>query len=119
MLRWLAALLVLLGLTAGALYFVAGRSAPPHLTISKPDRPIGQAGALEVIAEAPNAKFTSLNITVEQNGKILPLFTMARAQGTPANSDASVTQIDRNQIRISRPLGKQSVPQLQSGAARL
>jgi hypothetical protein len=30
-----------------------------------------------------------------------------------------VTAVDRNQIRISRPLGKQSVPELQSGAARI
>ena len=110
---------LLLGLTAGALYIAAGRSAPPRLTISKPDRPIGQVGALEVTAEAPNAKFTSLSIAVEQNGKTLPLFTLAGAQGAAPSSDASVTQVDRNQIRISRPLGKQSVPELQSGTARV
>ena len=34
----------------------------PQLTIDKPDRVVGQAGTLEVTAEAPNAQFTSLTI---------------------------------------------------------
>jgi len=122
MIRWLVALLVLLGLTAAALYVVAGRSAPPRIVINKPDRPVGQAGSLDVTAEAPNAKFTALTIALEQNGKSLPLFTLDAAAGAAnatANKDASVTAVDRNQLRISRPLGKQSVPELQSGAARV
>jgi murein DD-endopeptidase MepM/ murein hydrolase activator NlpD len=120
--RWLLGLLLILAVAAAGTYYVAGRGAPPHLTINKPDRPIGQVGAVDVTAEAPNAKFTTLTITLEQNGKTVPLFTLdggAGAQGTPANKDASVTQVDRNQLRISRPLGKQSVPELQSGAARV
>src|SRR6267142_2520604 len=40
-------------------------------------------------------------------------------RGAPASPNASVTQVDRNQLRISRPFGKQSVPELQSGAARI
>ena len=122
MIRWLVALLGLLGLTAAALYVVAGRSAPPRIVINKPDRPVGQAGSLDVTAEAPNAKFTALTIALEQNGKSLPLFTLDAAAGAAnatANKDASVTAVDRNQLRISRPLGKQSVPELQSGAARV
>jgi murein DD-endopeptidase MepM/ murein hydrolase activator NlpD len=117
--RWLLGLFLILAVAAAGTYYVAGRGAPPHLTINKPDRPIGQVGALDVTAEAPNAKFTTLTITLEQNGKAVPLFTLDVAPGAPANKDASVTQVDRNQLRISRPLGKQSVPELQSGAARV
>jgi murein DD-endopeptidase MepM/ murein hydrolase activator NlpD len=122
MIRWFVGLLVLLGLTAGVLYVVAGRSAPPRLAINKPDRPIGQAGTLDVTAEAPNARFTTLTIALEQNGKSVPLFaldTAAGAANVTATKDASVTAVDRNQIRISRPLGKQSVPELQAGPARV
>jgi murein DD-endopeptidase MepM/ murein hydrolase activator NlpD len=117
--RWLLGLLLILAVAAACTYYVAGRGAPPHLTINKPDRPIGQVGAVDVTAEAPNAKFTTLTITLEQNGKTVPLFTLDGSPGAPANKDASVTQVDRNQLRISRPLGKQSVPELQSGAARV
>ena len=122
MFRWLVGLLLIAALAAGVTYVVAGRGAPPRLTINKPDRPIGQAGSLDVTAEAPNAKFTTLTIALEQNGKSVPLFTLdaaAVAASATAGKDASVTAVERNQIRISRPLGKQSVPELQSGAARI
>ena len=121
MFRWLFGLLLILALAAGVTYVVAGRGAPPRLTINKPDRPVGQAGTLDVTAQAPNARFTALTIALEQNGKSVPLFTLdtAAIAAAIAAQDTSVTAVDRNQLRISRPLGKQSVPELQSGAARI
>jgi murein DD-endopeptidase MepM/ murein hydrolase activator NlpD len=113
MMRWLAGLLVLVAAVFGIAYVAAGRGAPPRLTIDEPDRVVGQAGALDVTADAPNAQLTALTITLEQNGKTIPLFTLDGAQ------TASVTRVDRNQLRISRPFGKQSVPELQSGSARI
>src|SRR3989442_2323271 len=113
MFRWLATLVLLALIVAGCAYFIAGRSAPPRLTIDKPDRLVGQGGTLEVTAEAPGARFTSLTIALEQNGHSVPLFTLL---GGPS---ATITQVDRNRLRISRPIGKQSVPDLQSGAAGL
>jgi murein DD-endopeptidase MepM/ murein hydrolase activator NlpD len=112
MFRWLAALLLLLALATGAAYVIAGRAAPPTLTVDKPDRVVGQAGSLEVTASAPGARFTALTIALEQNGRSVPLFALDSVHG------ATVT-VDRDRLRISRPLGKQSVPDLQSGAARI
>jgi murein DD-endopeptidase MepM/ murein hydrolase activator NlpD len=112
MFRWLAALLFLLALAAGAAYVVAGRVAPPTLTIDKPDRVVGQTGSLEVTARAPGARFTALTIALEQNGRSLPLFALDSTQG------ATVT-VDRDRMHIARPLGKPSVPDVQSGAARI
>ena len=111
--RWLLALLVVLLLACTGAYVAAGRGAPPQLTIDQPDRFVGQAGSLDVTADAPNAQFTKLAITLEQNGKSIPLFTLDGPQ------TASVTRIDRSHLRVSRPLGKQSVPELQSGPARI
>src|SRR3954465_8675681 len=113
MLRWLFGLVLVALLAFGILYLVAGRAAPPHLTIDKPDRVVGQVGAVEVTAEAPNARFTALTITLEQNGKSYPLYALDNAAG------ASVTPIDRNKLHVSRPIGKQAVPQLVSGTARI
>jgi len=127
--RWLAGLLLLLLLGFGVLYVAAGRSAPPHLTITKPDRFVGQASSLDVTAEAPNARLTGLTISVEQNGRSIPLFSLdppqAKAGGGGAvpggvgAMGATVTQVDRDRLRIARPLGKRSVPELQAGPARL
>src|SRR5579862_6597750 len=114
--RWLAGLLVLVIVVLagfGALYVAAGRSAPPTITINKPDRFVGQAGALDVTASAPNAKFTALTIALEQNGKTTSLFSLDAA------ASAGLTQVDRDQLHINRPLGKVSVPELRPGPARL
>ena len=108
----LVVVLLALGAGAGA-YIVAGRSAPPKLTISRPERVVGQSGALEVTADAPNARFTALSISLEQNGKTTPLFALGG--GPPA----VVTPVDANRIRITRPIGKRDLPELQTGTAKI
>jgi hypothetical protein len=113
MFRWLLALLVLLALAGTGAYIAAGRGAPPQVTINKPDRFVGQSGSLDVTAEAPNAQFTALTMTLEQNGRSIPLFTLDGPQ------TATVTRVDRTHLQVSRPIGKQSVPDLQSGPARI
>src|SRR5450759_4440539 len=113
MFRWIVALLLLVVLIVGGSYVAAGSGTPPQITIDKPDRFVGQGGTLEVTAEAPRARFTSLAIAVEQNGRRVPLFTLLGAQ------EATITQVDPNRLHISRPFGKQHVPELQPGPARI
>src|SRR6187402_2266848 len=113
MLRWLLALLFVALLAAGGLYAAAGRAAPPPLTIDKPDRPVGQRSELQVSATAPNAKFETLTITVEQNGVATPLFSLDQPQA------ATLGQPEPDRLVISRPFGKVDVPQLQQGPARI
>jgi murein DD-endopeptidase MepM/ murein hydrolase activator NlpD len=123
MFRWLLALLVVLALAFAGVYVAAGRGAPPHLTIDKPDRFVGQTGSVAVTAEAPNARFTKLVVTLEQNGKSTPLVDVPptdKAGNLPAApAGVELTQASRNQLRLSRALGKQSVPTLTSGPARI
>ena len=114
MLRWLLGLIVVALLALGVAYVIAGRGAPPRITIDKPERVVGQAGTLEVNAEAPANRLTALTITLEQNGRSYPLYAL---NGAAAN--ATVTQPDPTHTKITRPIGKQSVPELQSGAARI
>ncbi len=113
MFRVLATLVLLALIVLGGAYFVAGRGSPPRLTIEKPERVVGQISGLELTAAAPNARFTKLNVSLEQNGKTFPLYSLA------APGEATVTQTDRNQLRIVRPIGKQAIPELQSGPARI
>src|SRR5213592_3511169 len=98
MFRWLLALLLLLALAGAGAYVAAGRGAPPEVTINQPGRFVGQIGSLDVTAAAPNAQLTALTMTLEQNGKSIPLFTLDGPQ------TATVTRVDRTHVRISRPL---------------
>jgi murein DD-endopeptidase MepM/ murein hydrolase activator NlpD len=113
MLRWIAALFLVLLVAVGISYFVAARGTPPRLAINKPERVIGQTGTLDVTAEAPQARFETLTIELEQNGRVLPLFSLAGAE------NATIAQPSGDALRITRPLGKQSVPELQTGPARV
>jgi murein DD-endopeptidase MepM/ murein hydrolase activator NlpD len=113
MFRWLFALVVAAAVAAAVAFTIAGRGAPPQLTIAKPDRFVGQAGSLEVTADAPDARLTALSITLEQNGHRVPLFSLDGPQ------TATVTRVDRSRLSVTRPIGKQSIPELQSGAARI
>jgi murein DD-endopeptidase MepM/ murein hydrolase activator NlpD len=113
MLRWLAGLLLLALVVAGGAYVVAGRGAPPTLSIDKPDRPVGQTSDLQVTAGAPAGTLTSLTISLEQNGKTTSLFTLEAPQS------ANVAQSDPTHVRVTRPFGKQAVPELQQGSARI
>jgi murein DD-endopeptidase MepM/ murein hydrolase activator NlpD len=111
--RWAIRLLSLALLVGAGLYVAAGRGAPPSLSILQPVRMVGQNGTLEVIAGAPGGRFTSLTITLEQGGRQTDLFSL-EMPGT-----ASIAQIDADQLRIARPLGKQSVSDLLPGPARI
>jgi murein DD-endopeptidase MepM/ murein hydrolase activator NlpD len=113
MFRWLLALILVVALAFTGAYIVAGRGAPPQLTIDQPGRFIGQVGSLEVTAQAPNAQLTALKVTLEQNGRSVSLFTLDGPQ------TATVTRVDATHVKVSRPIGKQSIPELQSGAARV
>ena len=97
----------------GGLYVAAGREAPPLLTIDQPTRVVGHIGTLQVTAEAPSARLTTLTIALEQNGRATELFALDRPQ------KATVTAVDTRHLRVSRPFGKANVPELQAGAARI
>lgn len=113
MVRWLALLLLLALAAAGGLFVAAGRSAPPTIEFVKPDRIVGQAGTLEVLVGAPGARLDELSVWLEQNGKTTPLFSLD-APGT-----AAIAQADADHLRVTRPFGKQAVPELQAGPAQV
>ncbi len=116
MMRLLAGLVVLLLIAAAAVFVVARRETVPIIRIEQPERAVGQAGTLVVTAEAPKAKFKTLTIVLEQNGKSVPLFSLDSPEQAK-NAATSPAAPDR--ITITRPIGKQAVPELRSGTARI
>ncbi len=107
--RWFFGLIVLAALAFAAVYYYAGTLDGPAITINQPSV-IGQGGTLDVTIEAPGGELTALNIQVEQKGRAIPVLDIASA---PA--DALVKEGDR--VRITRPIGKKTLPQLESGPA--
>jgi len=111
-LRFLVFLVVLAVLVCGGAWFWAGRSAGPTVTIRQPGQFVGQNTSLELMAEAPEGKFTSIDVTVEQSGKTFPVFTLDQPEG-------NIRQESAERLYVMRPVGKKAIPDLQSGPARI
>jgi murein DD-endopeptidase MepM/ murein hydrolase activator NlpD len=105
--------LILIALVAaGGAYLYAGRMKGPAIEITKPDKFVGVATPLEVVVTTPGAAVSKLQIVFEQNGKQTPVFSSASTSGAAARTEG-------DRITITRELGKQTVPDLKSGAARI
>jgi murein DD-endopeptidase MepM/ murein hydrolase activator NlpD len=111
--RYLLAVLLILVVCAGVVFAVAGRGAAPTIKILGPSKMIGIDTALDVSVETPQAAFSRVEIVLEQNGRSTPLFSL----GTPGA--AKLTQETPNRIRISTPVGKRALPDLQASRARV
>jgi murein DD-endopeptidase MepM/ murein hydrolase activator NlpD len=106
--------LVLLALlAAGGAYVYAGRMPPPAIDISRPDKFVGMATPLEVAVTTPGGNVSALQIVFEQNGKQTPIYTQGGTSSGPA------PQVAGDKIVISREIGKQTVPDIKSGPARI
>ena len=111
--RFLLGLLLVLLLAAGGVFVYAGRLAGPAIQIAKPENVMGAASPLEIAVQAPGAALESLRVHLEQNGKQHDLFSLADQKG------AQVRQDGADRLVITREIGRQSIPDLQSGNARI
>src|SRR5437868_5959967 len=98
MFRWLAALVSLVAIIAGGLFYLAAHSTPPSIAIEQPGATIGQKATLAILAGAPGARFSKLTATLEQNGKSYPLYSLDAPQS------ATVAPADADHLRISREI---------------
>jgi len=106
--------LVILALVGGAAAWVwSSRAEGPRIDLGQPERVIGQATPLDLRVEAPDGQFARVEVTLEQNGRSFPLFTLAQP------SAASVRQESAERLFIMRTIGKRDIPELQAGSARL
>jgi murein DD-endopeptidase MepM/ murein hydrolase activator NlpD len=88
--------------------------APPSIAIEKPEKFVGTSTPLQITITAPNApSMKPIRVVLEQNGKQTPLFSLEEP------GKAQITQDGTDKVRITHEIGKQTVPDLQSGAARI
>ncbi len=111
--RFLGFLVIAALLAGAAAWMWAGRQAGPEITIRQPEKFIGQATSLELSVEAPGGQFSRIDVTIEQNGRALPVFTMEQ----PAQGEMKQETAER--IYVMRPIGKRAIPELQAGDARI
>jgi hypothetical protein len=97
---------------AGAAWVNAGRAAGPVLVIEQPSV-VGQTGMLELTIDTPDGALTRLDVTLEQAGTSHPLFSLDAANAADLSTDSP------DRLRLTRPLGKQVVPDLKAGTATI
>ena len=110
--RYLFGLLLLLLLLAGGAWFYAGRDGAPSLEFAKPEKFVGVSTPVELVVGVPMTELSDLRLTLEQNGKSFPVYSLGDAA-------AEVKDEGDGRIRVTKVVGKQQVPELQSGPARL
>ncbi|MCA1559696.1 MAG: M23 family metallopeptidase [Acidobacteria bacterium] len=109
--RYLLGLIFVLTLAAGGVFLVAGRMSGPSIEIAKPEKFVGVSTPLEIAVAAP--LLAGLRVVLQQNGKETPLFSLSDPKG------ANVRQDGADRLRVSQEIGRKTVPDLQSGPARL
>jgi murein DD-endopeptidase MepM/ murein hydrolase activator NlpD len=111
--RIVVVLLLVLAIVAGGAWFVAGREGPPVIAIEKPDRFLGRTGEVDVLVTVPGGALSELNVQLEQEGRVTPLFAVGQG-GTSA-----LTQEAADRVRVTRAVTRRDVPGLKSGPARI
>jgi murein DD-endopeptidase MepM/ murein hydrolase activator NlpD len=111
--RYLMGLLLILLLAAGGAYVVAGRAGGPSIVIGKPETFVGMATPLDVTIGTPGGTLSAVTVVFEQNGKRTPLFALDNTAGAVAKQETPDT------LHVTREIGKQSIPDLKSGPARI
>jgi murein DD-endopeptidase MepM/ murein hydrolase activator NlpD len=107
----LVTLLLVLGLAAGGAYVVAGRMPGPAIEINKPEKFVGAETPVEIVVRATPTELTTLTMVFEQNGKQFPVYSLGQ-------EGAQINEVDGG-IQLTQAIGKNTVPEMQSGPARI
>jgi murein DD-endopeptidase MepM/ murein hydrolase activator NlpD len=113
--RALLILIVLAALGLGGAYYLAGSQPGPSLDLRAPEKFIGQTTTLEFFVDAPAGQFSRVDATLEQEGQSTSVFSLDPTQ-QPAGE---VKQASADRMWIIRQIGKQNIPTLKAGPARL
>jgi hypothetical protein len=115
LMRALFFLVVLGGLAYGAAYLYAGTLPGPVVELRSPDQYVGQNTQLECSVETPDGAFSSIEAVLEQEGNATTVFTT----DPTAQPAGEMKQDSANRIFVIRPIGKQALPNLEAGPARV
>jgi hypothetical protein len=108
--RWFFGLLFLLALGAGVAYFLAGRADGPAITINQPSV-IWPSRHARRGRRGSGAVVTALDINWSRRAALFRSSTWHRPQMTRSP--------EGDRLRVTRPVGKSTLPELESGPATM
>ena len=111
--KFLAFLLLLIVIGGGVAWFWAGRQPGPAVQFRQPDKYVGQTSELDLMVQTPPGQLSRLDVTIEQSGKSIPVFTLSQP------TQATTRQDSADRFYVMRPIGKRAIPELQAGPARI
>ncbi len=113
--RAFLSLFVLAVLAACVAYYMAGRQPGPSITVRAPEKFVGQSTPVEFAVETPGGQFSLIEAAFEQEGQSHAVFSSDPTQ--PPSGELKQDSADR--VVITRTIGKQTIPNLKAGPARL
>jgi murein DD-endopeptidase MepM/ murein hydrolase activator NlpD len=113
LMRFLLFVLVVGVLGLAGAWVWAGRMDGPSITVSEPQKYVGRNGTLQFKAQTPRGEFTRLEAVLEQGGTSHQIYTLDGLK--PSSEEAGRSET----IDVIRPIGRQAVPTLKSGPARV
>jgi hypothetical protein len=111
--RKVLALLAVLIVACGAVYFFAGRLPGPTIAITHPDRLVGAVTPVDLSVTTPGGTLTSLRLFFDQGGKTTELGSLAAAD------TAALAHDGPNTVKVSKVISRDAVPSLTSGPAQI
>jgi murein DD-endopeptidase MepM/ murein hydrolase activator NlpD len=108
-------LVVIAALAFGGAYLYAGRLEGPAIEIRTPEKYVGQTTPLEFVVDTPDGQFHNVQAVLEQEGQSTIVFSTDPNQ-QPAGE---VTQEAADRMYVIRQIGKQALPKLKAGPAKL
>ena len=121
--RKVVVVLVVLIIGLVGAYVGAGFMAPPAIEIVKPAKFVGAATPIEVVVTSPGPGQVTARVEFEQNGTRTPLVVREPSRPVPGAPppapDPNVAQDESGTLRLTQTLGRQNVPALQTGPARI
>ena len=108
-------LLVVGALVLGGAYLYAGTLPGPSIEVRQPEKYVGQSTQLEFTVDTPQGQFTNVEATLEQEGQATGIFSTDPSQ-QPAGE---VKQESSERMYVIRQIGRQAVPTLKNGPARV
>ena len=110
--RFLIGLVLAAAIAAGAAFFIAGRQPGPTVEFVRPEKFVGASTPVEFTVAAPATQLSSLVVTLEQNGKSHQIYSLGAA-------GAELKEEPDGKTRVTTTVGKEQVPDLASGPARI
>ena len=115
LIRALLFLIVIGGLALGGAYVFAGTQSGPSLDVRSPEKYVGQNTPLEFFVDAPGGQVARVEAMLEQDGQSTTVFS-----NDPSQPQSGEVKTDaEHRLWVIRPIGKQALPNLKAGPARL